>query len=36
VDFSEDIMSGSAAVLVNKAGLDVMGLKDAVGTQLDF
>jgi len=35
-DFSEDHKSDSAAILVNKAALDVMGLKDPIGQQLDL
>lgn len=36
-DFSEDFKSDSSAILVNKAGLDVMGLKgDYIGTELDL
>ncbi len=33
-DFSRDFLSDSMAILVNKEALDVMGLKDPVGTQL--
>ena len=35
-DFSEDFKSDTAAILINKAGLDLMGLKDPIGTQLDL
>ncbi|HCZ35871.1 MAG TPA: ABC transporter permease [Cytophagales bacterium] len=36
-DFSEEFKSDSSAILVNKAGLDVMGLKgDFIGTELDL
>jgi putative ABC transport system permease protein len=36
-DFSEEFKSDSAAILVNKAGIEVMGLKqDAIGTDLDL
>jgi ABC-type antimicrobial peptide transport system permease subunit len=35
-DFSEDFKSDTAAILINKAGLEVMGLKDPIGTQLDL
>ena len=35
-DFSEDFKSDSMAILVNKAGLDLMNLKDPIGTQLDL
>ena len=35
-DFSEDIASDSAAILVNKAGADIMQLPDPLGTQLDL
>lgn len=36
-DFSEDFKSDSAAILVNKAGIEVMGLKnDVIGTELDL
>ncbi|WP_333819142.1 ABC transporter permease [Ohtaekwangia sp.] len=33
-DFSEDFKSDTAAVLVNKAAIDVMGLKEPIGTEL--
>lgn len=35
-DFSEDFKSDSNAVIINKAGLDLMGLKDPIGTKLDL
>jgi putative ABC transport system permease protein len=35
-DFSEDFKSDTAAIMVNKAGMDLMGLKDPIGQQLDF
>lgn len=35
-DFSEDFKSDTAAILVNKAGIDIMGLKDPIGQQLDL
>ncbi len=35
-DFSEDFKSDTAAVIINKAALDLMGLKDPIGTQLDL
>lgn len=35
-DFSEDYKSDTAAIIVNKAALDVMGLKDPIGQQLDL
>jgi putative ABC transport system permease protein len=35
-DFSEDFKSDTLAVLVNQAAVDVMGLKDPIGTRLDF
>jgi putative ABC transport system permease protein len=35
-DFSQDFKSDSSAILVNQAGLDVMGLKDPLGAQLDL
>lgn len=35
-DFSEDFKSDSAAILINKAGLDLMGLKEPIGTRLDL
>lgn len=33
-DFSEDFKSDSAAIIVNKAGLDLMNLEDPIGTEL--
>lgn len=35
-DFSENFKSDTAAILINKAGLDLMNLKDPIGTQLDL
>lgn len=36
-DFSEEFKSDSSAILVNKAGMAIMGLKeDAIGTELDL
>lgn len=35
-DFSEDFKSDTAAILVNKAAIDLMGLKDPIGTRLDL
>lgn len=35
-DFSEDHKSDTAAIVVNRAALDVMGLKDPIGQQLDL
>jgi ABC-type antimicrobial peptide transport system permease subunit len=35
-DFSEDFKSDTAAIVINKAGLDLMGLKDPIGTKLDL
>jgi len=35
-EFSEDFKSDTAAILVNKAGLDLMNLKDPIGTELDL
>ncbi|MBK5277844.1 MAG: ABC transporter permease, partial [Bacteroidia bacterium] len=35
-DFSENYKSDTAAILINQAGLDLMGLKDPIGTQLDL
>ncbi|HYC84131.1 MAG TPA: ABC transporter permease, partial [Chryseosolibacter sp.] len=35
-DFSEDFKSDSSAIIVNQAGLEVMGLKDPIGTELDL
>lgn len=33
-DFSEDFPADTAAILINKAALDLMGLKDPIGTEL--
>ncbi len=35
-DFSEDFKSDSSAIVINKAGLDLMNLKDPIGTELDL
>ncbi|MGE0773285.1 MAG: ABC transporter permease [Cyclobacteriaceae bacterium] len=35
-DFSEDFKSDSSAILINKAALDLMGLEDPIGTELDL
>ncbi|MBL3658451.1 ABC transporter permease [Fulvivirga sediminis] len=35
-DFSEDFKSDSSAIVINKAALDIMGLEDPIGTQLDL
>ncbi len=35
-DFSEDFKSDTSAIIINKAGLDLMNLKDPIGTQLDL
>lgn len=35
-DFSEDFKSDTAAILINKAALDIMGLDDPIGQQLDL
>jgi putative ABC transport system permease protein len=35
-DFSEDFKSDSSAIIVNKAALKLMGLKDPIGTELDL
>jgi len=35
-DFSEEFKSDTAAVLVNKAAIDIMGLKDPIGQTLDI
>jgi len=35
-DFSEDFKSDTAAILINKAGLALMNLKDPIGTELDL
>jgi len=35
-DFSEDFISDSTAIIINKAGLEVMNLDDPIGTELDI
>jgi len=35
-DFSEDFKSDTAAILINKAALDLMNLEDPIGTELDL
>jgi len=35
-DFSEDFKSDSLAIVVNKAAIKVMGLKDPIGTELEL
>lgn len=35
-DFSEEFKSDTAAIIINKAGLDLMNLKDPIGQQLDL
>jgi len=35
-DFSEDFKSDSLAIIVNKAAIKIMGLKDPIGTQLEL
>ena len=35
-DFSEDFPSDSSAIIINKAGLDLMNLEDPIGTRLDL
>jgi putative ABC transport system permease protein len=35
-DFSEDFISDSTAIVVNKAAIKIMGLKDPIGTELDL
>lgn len=35
-DFSEDFKSDSSAIIVNKAAIDIMNLKDPIGTELDL
>jgi putative ABC transport system permease protein len=35
-DFSEDFKSDSMAIIVNKAAINIMGLKDPIGTELDL
>lgn len=35
-DFSEDFKTDTSAIIINKAGLDLMNLKDPIGTELDL
>lgn len=35
-DFSEEIKSDTSAIVINKAGLDLMDLEEPIGTQLDL
>lgn len=35
-DFSEDFKSDTSAIIINKAGLSLMNLKDPIGTELDL
>jgi putative ABC transport system permease protein len=35
-DFSEDFKSDTSSILVNKAGIELMNLKDPIGTELDL
>lgn len=35
-DFSRDFPSDSSAILINKAALELMGLEDPIGTELDL
>ncbi len=35
-DFSKDFASDSSAIIINKAALDIMGLEDPIGTELDL
>ena len=35
-DFSEDFKSDSNAIIINKAGLDLMNLENPIGTKLDL
>jgi ABC-type antimicrobial peptide transport system permease subunit len=35
-DFSEDFKSDTASILINKAALDLMNLKEPIGTELDL
>ncbi|MFZ6009622.1 MAG: ABC transporter permease [Bacteroidota bacterium] len=35
-DFSEDFKSDTAAIVVNKAAMDIMQLKDPIGTKVDL
>ncbi len=35
-DFSKDFVTDTAAIIINRAALNVMGLKEPIGTQLDL
>jgi putative ABC transport system permease protein len=35
-DFSEDFPSDSSAIIINKAGIDLMGLKDPIGATVEI
>lgn len=35
-DFSKDFGTDTSAIIINKAGLDLMGLEDPIGTELDL
>ncbi len=35
-DFSKDFSTDTSAIIINKAALDLMGLEDPIGTQLDL
>lgn len=35
-DFSEDFKTDTSAIIVNKAAIEVMGLEDPIGTELDL
>ena len=35
-EFSEEFKSDTAAIIINKAGLDLMNLEDPIGTELDL
>ena len=35
-DFSEDFVSDTAAIIINKAALELMGLEEPIGTELDL
>lgn len=35
-DFSEDFVNDTSSILINKTALDLMGLKDPIGTKLDL
>ena len=35
-DFSEDFKSDTSSIIINKAGLDLMNLKEPLGTELDL